>query len=447
MVLLKGKAEGQQPRKTGGMELCAEGGDQQDWQTGRALCHRVGVSIHLAVSSLSVSVTGPRIDLVCVRRYAPELVRGIVKDVLERLGRPALHVADMPVDVEWQVARIKQQLADLSASGSAVMGLYGMGGVGKTTLVKRVFNKLQLGYIDTTCFVEVGKHAGELQLQQAQRQMLKDLCGIDREVSSVDAGRAELSSRLSSARVLLVIDNIWRADQLRALLVKAGQGSCILVTTCDVALLHGASNILRWPVTALSERAALELFCWHAFLQKQPPSGYSSLAARAAQACSGLPLALTVMGTHLWNALEKEAWEEAVLRLQKAKPFGGGKKADDILWGQLLLSYDSLDDDEQQLFLDIACSMLGKDAQQCLPVWGRLARSTLEILKNKSLISVTSHGDLAMHDQLRDLGRAIVTGEHRRTGHRSRIWMPEAHEVVRRKQASLCPGQDLVAWW
>ena len=100
-------------------------------------------------------------------------------------------------------------------------------------------------------------------------------------------------------------------------------------------------------------------------------------------------------------------------------------------------SYNSLDSDEQQMFLDIACIMLGKRAQFCLPVWGSLAASSLENLKNRSLVSIDRDENLGMHDQLRDMGRAIVLGEHKKAGQRSRLWMPEALEVIRRKQVSL----------
>ena len=122
-----------------------------------------------------------------------------------------------------------------------------------------------------------------------------------------------------------------------------------------------------------------------------------------------------------------------MLRLQSARPFGGGSKADDVLWGKLLLSYDALDSGEQQIFLDIACILLGRHAQYCLPVWGVLADSTLQ---NRSLVSVDADGRLAVHDQLRDMARAVVVEEHKRAGHRSRLWMPEAMEVFQRKQAS-----------
>ena len=369
-------------------------------------------------------------------RHAPQLVRRVVRDVLERLGRPALHVAHMPVDLQRKAADIKQQLAWLvSASGTAVLGLHGMGGIGKTTLASALYNDLRAEFVDASCFVEVGRDAKRQQLQQRQEQMLRELCGVSRTVSSLRAGRAELENRLSTACVLLVIDDIWSTAQLDEMLVGVGQGSCVLVTTRNRAVF-GRRVALQWPVDGLDKDASLELFCWHAFLQRQPPAGYEDLAADFAQACSGLPLALTVTGAHLWSKPTSQTWKDALRRLQDAMPFDGNSYADDALWGTLRVSYDDLASEEQQMFLDISCIMLGKDRMMCLPAWGNLAYSTLENLKNRSLVSVDSADRLAVHDQLRDMGRAIVMREGRSAGQRSRVWMPEAHTLMQKKQVS-----------
>ena len=218
-------------------------------------------------------------------RYAPQLVKTVVEGVLDRLGRPALHVADMPMDLDHRVAAIKQQLAELSATGSAVLGLYGMGCIGKTTLAKAVFNDLRSGFVGSSCFVEVGKDPGKL--QQVQRQMLRELCGIEGNVSSIDAGKAALQTRLGTARVLLVIDDVWSTAQLDALLIGVGQGSHVLVTTRDEDLLRRPSVSVREPVELLGKDAARELLSWCAFLQKEPPAAYNELANKAVQACSG----------------------------------------------------------------------------------------------------------------------------------------------------------------
>ena len=355
--------------------------------------------------------------------------------MLDRLKRPALHVADMPVDVQRRVAAIKRDIAPSTSSSSTVLGLYGMGGIGKTTLAKAVYIDLCSGFVDCCCFVEVGREAGRKQLQLLQERMLRELCGImDRKFSSVDAGRAELATRLYGARVLLVIDDIWSREQRDALLVTVGQGSRVLLTTRDQSLLS-RRNISQQPVDKLDDESALELFSWHAFMAKGPPTKYSGRAMKAVAACRGLPLTLTVIGAHLWSKESVTTWDQALRRLQEAAPFSGcSMEGDRDVWGRLLLSYDDLGSPEKRMFLDIACILLGARADRCLPVWGDLADSTLENLRNKSLVSLDSESRMAMHDQLRDMGRAIVNGEHTDHWRRSRVWSPVPEIAMSRMQ-------------
>ena len=83
--------------------------------------------------------------------------------------------------------------------------------------------------------------------------------------------------------MLLVIDDIWSAEQRDALLVPLGPGSRVVLTTRDAQLLRSSSHpgILSQPVELLGSQAALELFSWHAFLAEEPPAQYSELAVSA----------------------------------------------------------------------------------------------------------------------------------------------------------------------
>ncbi len=224
----------------------------------------------------------------------PTLVSNIVKGVLERLGQPVLHVADVPVDLDCRVANIKLQLADQPATGNAVLGLHGMGGIGKTTLAKAVYNDLCPSFAGRSCFLEVGREAGPAALQQLQQDMLKELCGIHMQINSVTRGKAELQLRLVNASVLVVIDDIWLPAQRDALVVPLGTRSIVLMTTQDEALLL-RPGILRQRVDLLSSDAALELFSWHVFLASKPPADYSGLASGIINACGCLPLTLAAI--------------------------------------------------------------------------------------------------------------------------------------------------------
>lgn len=331
--------------------------------------------------------------------------------------------ASLDITLSQRVADVKQHLADLADSGSAVLGLHGMAGVGKTVLARAVFEELRSQFVGCSCFVEVGSLAHEAPLVQLQGAMLRELCDTDRHVSNVGAGRAELASRLYDARVLLVLDNICTCAQLDALLVTVGQGSCVLVTAQDADLLRRPGIHTLQSVDPLSQAEAMELFLQRA----QPPPECSDLAASMVEACAGLPLALTVVGNSLRGQQGRGEWEQALHRLRAAEGLPGG--ADDPLVGRLRLSYDALGTAEQEMFLDIACFMLGKDARACAPAWGPLADSTLSNLESRSLVGVGRDGRLTMHDVLCGMGRAIVVEEHSQPARRSRLWMPDSGQA------------------
>ena len=73
-------------------------------------------------------------------------------------------------------------------------------------------------------------------------------------------------------------------------------------------------------------------------------------------------------------------------KLQAAQSLTGGKTEQDKLWGKLRLSYDALGDAEQEMFLDIACCMLGKRMVTVLPAWGPCCEDALRNLISRSLV-------------------------------------------------------------
>ena len=313
----------------------------------------------------------------------PELVIKVVKGVLEKLGGPALHVADKPVDLQLRVTGIKEQLTE--HGGSIVLGCMADGvASARRRWPKPCTMTSRRNLLTPTASSQKAGDADDAKLQELQRQMLKELCGIALEVSHGDSGRQQLELRMGSRRVLLVIDDVWSSAQLDALLVSFAPGSRVLVTTRSESLLAQACHSYQPAGQALERVRGTGAVLLESSLAEQPPKAYDDLARKAARACSGLPLALAVMGTHLWDQQDMKAWKHALAMLQTATPFGGGRLDDDkLLWGTLKLSFDTLNARERQMFLDIACFMLGRVAFNSSPIWGDMADSTLTHLRQR----------------------------------------------------------------
>ncbi|XP_031383675.1 TMV resistance protein N-like [Punica granatum] len=95
---------------------------------------------------------------------------------------------------------------------------------------------------------------------------------------------------------------------------------------------------------------------------------------------------------------------------------------------KLKISYESLEREQKEIFLDIAFLFIGMDVRLVIPMWKDAKYSPevgIEILQLKSLIKIGEDNTIWMHDQLRDLGRSTVEQEDKEPGWRSRLWHGE----------------------
>ncbi|CAM6115941.1 unnamed protein product [Calypogeia fissa] len=128
----------------------------------------------------------------------------------------------------------------------------------------------------------------------------------------------------------------------------------------------------------------------------------------------GLPLALRVMGKYLNGENVEEVWEEVLAKLQKAQPPDG--RREDELWSLLQLSYNSLKEEEQQMFLDIAVCFHDDDLDMVKRAWTECGWASphlgLKNLVEKCLVTIDESYSgrelIRMHEVLRALGRSIA---------------------------------------
>ena len=184
-----------------------------------------------------------------------------------------------------------------------VLSLHGMGGIGKTTLARELFNRLSDSSLRFTSrvFLEVGQEAILLHKQQ---QLLDKLAGSSLPPAGSAAEQKkqlEQCTRHGGAQ-LLVLDDIWTVGQRDGLLCLnvLPEGSRVILTGRVSSNLHpeGGCCMLR-PVAFLASKDARLLLCQHAFEADQPPPGYDAAVQQALKVCGGLPLALRALGAGL----------------------------------------------------------------------------------------------------------------------------------------------------
>ncbi|XP_031127774.1 TMV resistance protein N-like [Ipomoea triloba] len=369
-------------------------------------------------------------DLQTVKNgYESKFIEAITKDVLGVLNFVPMNVAKHPVGINSRVQDILDLLQTQTNDSVRMIGIFGMGGVGKSTLAKAIYNHLIMSCheFEGSCFVakirqEVSNkgHKGLVGLQEML--LRKTLKRKMFEIDNVDEGISLIKRTLQSKKVLIVLDDIDHITQLESLAGQRnwfGSGSTIILTTRDVHLLNDLGTQEKYMVKTLSIDDSLQLLCWHAFGVPVPLEEYNELSKRIASYSGGLPLALTIIGSHLRGRSVQEWFEDA--EKLRSNPHEDVQK-------MLKISYDALDDDTKNIFLDIACFFVGhdkKDTAMILKACGFHAKSGIRSLIERCLLAIHGGGEsdrLEMHDLVRDMGREIVRKESpKHPGQRSRL--------------------------
>ena len=165
------------------------------------------------------------------------------------------------------------------------------------------------------------------------------------------------------------MDDLYESSQFdeiildRSLLVP---GSCIIVTSQDQHILKvigGMSNFHLHKVPPLGCDDAQKLFNLHAFGNEEAPTKFKALAVDVSNGCGGLPLALKVVGSSLFDKRSNEdlkcIWPEVVDALRK----------DPSIMSVLKWSYNCLSSAEKLIFVDIACLFYGWRKEEALKIW------------------------------------------------------------------------------
>ncbi|RDX71263.1 TMV resistance protein N, partial [Mucuna pruriens] len=359
-------------------------------------------------------------------RNESEDIKKIVENVTRLLDKTELFVVDNPVGVESRVQEMIQ-LLDLKLSKDVLLvGMWGMGGIGKTTIAKAIYNKIGRNFEGKSFLAHIrevwGQDSGQVCLQE---QLLSDICKETKtKIHNIASGKNILKERLFHKRVLLVLDDVNELDQLNALCGSRkwfGPGSRIIITTRDQHILRGNRVDKVYIMKGMDESESIELFSWHAFKQASPKENFTQLSKNVTTYSGGLPLAIEVLGCYLFD-MEVAEWESVLEKLKRIP--------NDQVQKKLKISYDGLNDDtEREIFLDIACFFVGVDRNDVIHILngcGLFAENGIRVLVERSLVTVDDKNKLGMHDLLRDMGREIIRVKSpMEPEERSRLWFDE----------------------
>ncbi|KAH6781524.1 hypothetical protein C2S52_001733 [Perilla frutescens var. hirtella] len=313
-----------------------------------------------------------------------------------------------------------------------IIPIVGMGGIGKTTLARNVYeNLLIVKHFDVRAWVTVSQEYDVREiLIEVLSCMQQPTTGMD--MKTEDELGEQLHKILCGRRYLVILDDIWGIaawNKIKIFFPENYNRSRIVVTTrlLDMASQFGS---LRLEVNFLNEHDSWDLFCEKAFVQEGCPHELLEMGKEIVKKCRGLPLSIVVIGGLLGKSSRKqENWE----KLAKDISLVFNSAEDDQWLNVLSLSYshlpvylkpcflylgifpeDHLIRVSQLIKLWIAEGFLKPNKSQSLE---EIAEGHVKDLVDRNLLLVHhlgSNGRLKtckIHDLLRDLCRNIAEKE------------------------------------
>ena len=325
------------------------------------------------------------------------------------------------VGIDSRLCEIEPLLC-LKAADVRIIGIWGMSGIGKTTLAGAIFERFRNQFEGCVFFENVGTELEREGIEGLQEKLLSKILGL-KNLSLT--GRPSIKAALGSKKVLIVLDNVKDQMIIEKIAKKRdwfGVGSRIIITTTNKNVLRTHEVKEIYEVKKFDEDEAMKLFSRYAFKQDQPRKDFVELSKSIIACTHGLPLAIKLLGDLLFEK-SKHEWETKLDKLNKDLKLG---------INCLQMSYNELNDDEQCLFLDIACFFKGEDIDYVAKILDNHNRCPIDgihALVDKSLITISGN-KLQMHDLLQEMGREVVCQKSQDPGKRTRLWKHEDISLV-----------------
>ncbi|RWR72048.1 putative disease resistance protein [Cinnamomum micranthum f. kanehirae] len=368
---------------------------------------------------------------------------------LERV-EPQIVEINSSTDSEPRLQKILGLIEDVSIRK---IGIWGMGGIGKTRTLKLLNNRLKESHMfDIVIWVTVSGEGSPRKVQNDIAERLKCTV-ID---MSDDRLKANICHHLRGKKFLLILDDIWERIDLSDVgipIPNQDNGCKVLLTTRDFGVCQQMETDVEIKMEKLSEEEARSLFNEKVGDVATSPC-IEPIARDIIKKCGGLPLAIVVVGSSLRRKSDVAVWRNTLRELQLpcTSQIKGMEKE---VFSCLRISYDRLPNDcERNLFL--YCSLYPEDwkilitelAERCWLEGYIRGVDSIEDARDKgrhmviNLVdaSLLERGDdeeyVKMHDIIRDFALKEASGFLVKTGKHVRL-PPMENEWVQLKKLSM----------
>ncbi|KAF3680662.1 putative WRKY transcription factor 19-like [Capsicum annuum] len=358
-------------------------------------------------------------------RNEAESIDKIINDNFRNMHHTVSATEKYLVGIESRMGEI-ESLVKFQSGDVCFVGIWGIGGIGKTTVARKYFDKVSHQFQGSCFLANIREESKKYGLMYLQKTLLSRLLKEKpMNISSFYEGADMIKRRLCHRKVLIVFDDVDEEHQLEYLVGNHdwfGDGSRIITTTRNQDLLR--CHDLLYSVPELANDEAVEVFSWHAFQKRTPDKEFLKLSKSVVDYAKGLPLALKVLGSFLYKRGITE-WRSALDRLRDT----GYEK----IVKQLSLSLDGLSHEEKNIFLDIACFFRGRKRDDVITIlnsFGFRSEIGIHVLVQKSLLYI-SEGMVEMHDLIEQMGQQAARNvDQDRPWNHSRLWHEQDIKTV-----------------
>ncbi|KAL5735630.1 hypothetical protein ACOSQ2_030418 [Xanthoceras sorbifolium] len=192
-----------------------------------------------------------------------------------------------------------------------VIPIVGMGGIGKTTFARHVYNDKEVEDFNPKAWICVSDNFDVLKISKAILDSITSSSCDKKEFSAV---QNLLRDALNGKKFLIVLDDVWSRsydswENLKAPFMAGAPGSKIIVTTRSIEVASTMRPRECYDLKLLSDED-----CWSTFLKHESNSRISAnwnsdmIREKVVQKCKGLPLAAKTLGGLLYHKETEDQW-------------------------------------------------------------------------------------------------------------------------------------------
>ena len=308
------------------------------------------------------------------------------------------------------------------------IGIWGMGGVGKTTLVKNLNNKLENASTQPFGIIIWVTVTRNLVIKNVQTRIAERLNLEVKIEESVEGTASRLYQRLErEENFLLILDDVWKEIELGELGVPQPEdhkGCKVILTSRRMEVCRNMMTDVEIKMEVLNDDEAWQLFSQKAAIEADHFEQIRPFAEAIAREGCGLPLAIITMGAAMRRKTKVELWKNALTELKRSVPTEDIEKK---VFERLKWSYDSLEGNNiKSCFL--YCSLFPEDfsieISELVNYWkaeGLIGGQNYEDSVNKGITLIENlkdsclledggrEGTVKMHDVVRDVAIWIAS--------------------------------------